>query len=329
MTNENTSMTSKTPLRERILIPLAYATLYIVWGSTYFFIKMAVETIPPLYVISGRFVLGGPLLLLSCAVAGQMTRRPTWREMGASLLLGALLLIGGNGLVTLAEKQVDSYLVALIVATTPMVVAFYDRVLLRKRISAVRLGGITIGIAGVACLLYNGQSISTSFSPEILTAIGGVALWALATSLGHRIKSYPNAVVNSGIQMSLIGALCLIAISFFGPPLSEVAANASIQSVLALIFLATIGSVAFAAFNYLVAHEPAIRVVSYALVNPVIATLLGLIIGKESPVPLLALGLPLILIGVTMMLYGEAAISYLLKRKRAQSVPALCKERDD
>jgi len=187
-----------------------------------------------------------------------------------------------------------------------MLVAFYDLVLLRKRVSAIRLGGITIGIAGVACLLYNGQSISTSLPPEILAAVGGVALWALATSLGHRIKTYPNAVVNSGIQMSLIGVLCLIAVSFFGPPLPEVAAAASLQSVLALLFLATIGSLAFAAYNYLLAHEPAIRVVSYALVNPVIATLLGLIVGDESPVPLLALGLPLILIGVTLMLYGES-----------------------
>ena len=226
--------------------------------------------------------------------------------------------MGGNGLVTLSEKRVDSYLVALIIATTPMLVAFYDRVLLRIKISAIRLGGITIGIIGVACLLYNGQSISTSFSPGILMAIGGVAMWALATSLGHKIKTFPNAVVNSGIQMSLIGILCAIAISFFGPSPSEVVANASLQSLLALGFLATIGSLAFAAFNYLVAHEPAIRVVSYALVNPVIATLLGLIVGQESPVPLLALGLPLILAGVTLMLYGESAMTYLFGQKKEQ-----------
>ena len=216
---------------------------------------------------------------------------------------------------TLSEKRVDSYLVALIIATTPMVVAFYDCVLLGKKISAIRLGGVTIGITGVACLLYNGQSISTSFPPGILMAIGGVALWALATSLGHKIKTYPNAVVNSGIQMSLIGVLCLIVVSFFGPSLSEVMANASVQSVLALVFLATIGSLAFAAFNYLVAHEPAIRVVSYALVNPVIATLLGLIVGEESPVRLLAIGLPLILVGVTLMLYGESLILSLRTKK--------------
>ena len=310
--------TDKPPLKERILVPLAYLTLYIVWGATYFFIKMAVESIPPLYVVSGRFIIGGPLLLAVSTIGKKIARRPTWKEIGASLLLGTLLLVGGNGLVTLSEKRVDSYLVALIIATTPMLVAFYDRVLLRIKISAIRLGGITIGIIGVACLLYNGQSISTSFSPGILMAIGGVAMWALATSLGHKIKTFPNAVVNSGIQMSLIGILCAIAISFFGPSPSEVVANASLQSLLALGFLATIGSLAFAAFNYLVAHEPAIRVVSYALVNPVIATLLGLIVGQESPVPLLALGLPLILAGVTLMLYGESAMTYLFGQKKEQ-----------
>jgi drug/metabolite transporter (DMT)-like permease len=77
---------------------------------------------------------------------------------------------------------------------------------------------------------------------------------------------------------------------------------------------------AFAAFNYLVTHEPAIRVVSYALVNPVIATLLGLLVGDESPVPLLAIGLPLIVIGVTMMLYGESVLSYLSRGKRIRSI---------
>ena len=70
---------------------------------------------------------------------------------------------------------------------------------------------------------------------------------------------------------------------------------------------------AFAAYTYLIANEPAIRVVSYSLVNPVIATLLGLLIGNESPVPLLALGLPLVLIGVGLMLYGETAVPYLRK----------------
>ena len=74
---------AKPALKEKFLIPLAYVTLYIVWGSTYFFIKMAVESIPPFYVVSGRFILGGPLLLLSSAIGGQIERRPTWKEIGA------------------------------------------------------------------------------------------------------------------------------------------------------------------------------------------------------------------------------------------------------
>jgi drug/metabolite transporter (DMT)-like permease len=302
--------------KERILVPLAYLTLYVVWGSTYFFIKIAVETIPPVYVVGGRFFIGGPLLLGLAYVSRQIKRWPTWKETGNSMLLGSLLLIGGSGLVTLSERKVDSYLVALIIAATPVVVAFYDRVLLGKKISTIRLGGIAIGLLGVACLVYNGQSMMTSFPPEILMAIGGVSLWALATSLGHTIETYPNAIVSSGIQMSLVGIVCLVAAPLFGPTLPEVVATTSIQSGLALAFLATIGSLAFAAFNYLVTHEPAIRVVSYALVNPVIATLLGLVVGDETPVPLLAFGLPLVLIGVTLMLYGELVLAHVLKSTR-------------
>lgn len=301
--------------KEKILVPFCYLTLYIVWGMTYFFIKMAVETIPPFYVVGGRHLIGGILLLTLSGLTGRITRWPTWKELGVSLLLGALLLIGGNGLVTMGEKQVDSYIAALVVACTPMLVALYDRVLLKINISATRLAGIGVGILGVAFLLYNGHSISASLSPHVLMVVGGIASWGLATSLGHRLKAYPDTLVNSGIQMLFVGILCIVTVSFFPPSLAEIIPDVSPQSVFGLAFLAIIGSLAFAAFTYLVAHEPASRVTSYALVNPVIATLLGLLIGNETPAPLLPLGLPLILVGVALMLYGEPIVKFFQARK--------------
>lgn len=296
--------------KESILVAFCYLTLYIVWGATYFFIKMAVETIPPFYVVAGRFIVGGPLLLGLAALTGRLKQRPTWREIGASILLGSLLLIGGNGLVTLGEKQVDSYIAALVVACTPMLVAFYDLVLLNKKIPLIQLGGIAVGIAGVGLLLYNGHSLRSSLSPHVLMVVGGIASWGLATSLGHRIKTHPDSMVNSGVQMLFVGVFVLAANLVFGPAPAEFLPQVSLQSALALLFLALIGSLAFGAFNYLVAHEPAIRVVSYALINPVIATLLGLFVGGETVAPFLALGLPLILVGVTLMLYGQTILRW-------------------
>jgi drug/metabolite transporter (DMT)-like permease len=303
--------------KTKILIVLCYLTLYVVWGSTYFFIKMAVETIPPLYVLGLRFSGGSMLLLGLAMLARRLRARPTFRQILASVFLGSLLLLGGNGLITIAEQTVDSYITALIIAATPMIVATFDWILLRKRISPVRLGGITVGMLGVALLLYNSDAPRAGLSPEILMVIGGVGCWGLATSLGHRMKTYPDPLVNSGIQMIFVGVVSLIAVSFIYPPLPQILPQVSLRSGLALLYLAVVGSLAFGAFTYLIAHEPAIRVSSYSLVNPVFATLLGLLVGDETPVPLLAIGLPLVLLGVALMLYGEAVLAQL----RARLVP--------
>jgi drug/metabolite transporter (DMT)-like permease len=321
---------------------LCYLTLYVVWGSTYFFIKMAVTTIPPTYVLAGRFAIGGPLLLaiaywqrrkgvprpdrfalnLSGLVKHKQASLPTWQQILASIALGTLLLLVGNGLITVAEQVVDSYLVALVLASTPMVVAFFDRVLLRTRISAVRIAGISIGVLGVAFLLYNGGPIAAAIPPEILMVIGGVTAWGLATSLGHTVKTYPDPLINSGIQMLWVGLVCMAWALLRGPAPRDVLASFSTQSGLGVLYLGIVGTLAFGAYTYLIAHEPAIRVSSYALVNPLIATMLGLLVGDEAPVPFLALGLPLILIGVSMMLYGERALAVVRRRLTQPSTSA-------
>jgi len=300
--------------RGRLLVALSYLTVYLVWGSTYFFIKLSVETIPPFYVVGLRFIVGGILVLSLSYLSGSLRSWPTWRQIGSALFLGTFLLLIGSGLLTVAEQEVDSYLASLIVAATPIAVALYDRFLIGKVISGARLLGTFVGIAGVALLLYDGRSISSSLTPEVLMVIGGVASWGFATSMGHRMKGHPDSMVNSGLQMLFVGIVCLIWASLFYPPLPRVLASASPRSLLGVAYLAIVGSLAFAAFNYLIAHEPAGRVVSYALINPLIAVLLGLLLGQESPAPLLPLGLPLILSGLFLMLYGEPALAYLRKR---------------
>ena len=308
--------------KQPILIALCYVTLYVVWGSTYFFIKMSVETIPPFYVVGLRFTGGSVLLLGLAALGKRFQARPTLRQILASLLLGTLLLIGGNGLITIAEQQVDSYITALIIAATPMVVAFFDLILWRKRISGLHAAGIATGIVGVALLLYDGHSLSASLSPAIGMVIGAVGCWGLATSLGHRLKATPDPLINSGIQMLFVGIVCLIATGFIYPPLPQILPGVSTPSALALLYLTIVGSLAFAAFTYLIAHEPALRVTSYSLVNPAIATLLGLLVGNETAVPLLAAGLPLVLIGVAVMLYGETALARWQGRRTHAAVTA-------
>ncbi len=287
------------------LIILSYLGVYIIWGSTYFFIKLSVQTIPPFYSLGFRFILGGSLFLLFSLIVLRFRGQLPLKQVLTSAGLGILLLIGGTGLVTSAETKVDSYLAALIIACTPMTVAFFDFVLLKKRPSFFVVAGIISGIVGVAFLLYTGHPVRTMFTPEILILMLALLFWALGTSLGHKIKTVPDTFLNSAIQM-LAAGICALAYSFFtGPSLVSVAPHFTALSILSVVYLAVFGSLGFVSYNYLIKHEPAIRVVTYAFINPVIALFLGFIVIGEKAVPLLGFGLLMIFFGLFLMFYGE------------------------
>jgi drug/metabolite transporter (DMT)-like permease len=304
--------------REAILVVAAYLTVYVVWGSTYFFIRQAVRTIPPFHVVGLRWTVGGVLLLGIALATGRLRGLPSPRALLSSLLLGFLLLLVGNGLISVAEQSVDSYIAALLSASAPILVAVFDRFLMRKPLSLMRVLGIAGGFVGVALLLYNGQSIGSSLSTFILIDLAGVAVWSFATSLGHRLPVPGDNLVNSGIQMLFTGVVALAGSLLFGPRPAAVIAGASLLSAVSVLYLAVVGSAAYAAFTYLVSREPAARVVSYALVNPLIALLLGLGLGSESPTPYLWAGVPLIIVSLVLMLYGERIVAWARARAAAR-----------
>jgi drug/metabolite transporter (DMT)-like permease len=291
---------------------LAYAALYLVWSTTYYAMRLSVQDMHPELVIGIRFFFGGLMLLAIAVATGRFPRRPSPPEWRAALLLAVLLVVCGNGMVTWALQKVESYMAALIIATTPLMVAAFNRALLKIPVSGAGLAGILAGLAGVGLILYDGKSIGTSLSPHALIILVAVGCWSLGTSLGRSVKAYPEVLVSSGLQSVLGGLACLVAYlaTHHGalPDLTRV----SWRSWSALAYLTVPGSLAFLAYGYLITREPSSRVVSYALVNPAIATLLGLGLGEKAA-PLLAFGLPLILCGVFLMLYGEALWARLAK----------------
>jgi drug/metabolite transporter (DMT)-like permease len=303
--------------RRPALVVASYLTVYLVWGSTYFFIKRSVATIPTFSVLAIRWTVGGILLLAFAAATGRLRRLPSLRELASAAVLGTLLLLLGNGLITAAERRVDSYIAALLASSSPIIVALFDRVLLRIRLTLVRLLGVALGFAGVALLLYDGHSLASSLELSVIFGLAGVLFWGLATSLGHRFPVHGDNTVNSGVQMLFTGLVSLAITLLAGHRPAEVAAAMSPASLFGVSYLAVVGSIAFAAYTYLVKNEPAERVVSYALVNPLIALVLGLVIGNESPTPLIAVGSPLILLGLGFMLYGERLVAWLRKRSDA------------
>lgn len=294
--------------RRSLFLVLCYLTVYLAWGGTYFFIRQSVATIPPFYVIGARWLVGGLLLGGVAAAGGRLRRLPTVRQLASALLLGSLLLIGGNGFITASEIHIDSYLAALIAASAPILVAIFDRFVEGARLSSVRLLAVGIGVVGVALLVYNGHSIGSSLSPWVLMAMAGIICWSLATSLAHRFLADGDNLVSSSIQMLFVGIICLGGSLLFPPSPGTVIAAASLSSIIGMLYLAIVGSLAFAAYTYLMANEPAERVVSYALVNPLIAVFLGLFFGGETPTPFLWIGFPLILVGLAVMLYGERLV---------------------
>ncbi|TXT43210.1 MAG: hypothetical protein FD137_1917 [Spirochaetes bacterium] len=116
------------------LILLSYLTLYIVWGSTYLAIRVAVGTMPAFYVVGLRYFIAGAGFLLFSAASGRWKRLPSAKEFRAAAVLGFLLLILGNGLVTMGEKTVDSYIAAIIISATPFCVAFFNRLIYKEKL---------------------------------------------------------------------------------------------------------------------------------------------------------------------------------------------------
>ncbi len=298
------------------LVVISYLTIYLVWGSTYFFIRQSVRTVPPFAVLAIRWTIGGMLLLAFAAATGRLRRLPSLTEVAAAALMGALLLLVGNGLITVAELRVDSYIAALLASSTPITVALFDRVLLGRRLSLVRVLGVALGFGGVALLLYDGGSLAGSLQPPVLFGLAGAVSWSLATSLGHRFPVHGDSLVNSAMQMLFTGIASIAITLAAGHTAASVAAQISLSSLWGVAYLAIVGSIAFVAFVYLVSVEPAERVVSYALVNPVIAIFLGLLVGGETPTPFLAFGSPLIVLGLAFMLYGERLVAALPPRRR-------------
>jgi drug/metabolite transporter (DMT)-like permease len=294
---------------------IAYAAIYIVWGSTYLFIKFAVHEINPFLLVGMRFFLGGMLLLLFTWKAGYLRKPPSLLEIRNSIITGTLLLLGGNGLVSLAQTRVESYIAALIISSTPVAVMMIDTLLLRKKPPVTGWIGAILGFCGIALLFHrHGASFSLSWFMVILFA--AVTFWALGTSLSKVLALPGKSAVNSGIQQTAIGIGALSGIAVVSPSSLAVLPHISPIAWTSILYLAVMGSAALAAYAYLLSHEPNHRIVTYALVNPLIAIILGLTFGREHPVAYLVPGTIMILSGLALMFYGERTFLMLKRMKQ-------------
>ncbi|QHM71507.1 drug/metabolite exporter YedA [Mixta intestinalis] len=282
------------------LLPLSLAlfTLYIVWGSTYFVIRLGVESWPPLLLAGLRFLLAGLILFIFLRWRGQPL--PTLRATINAGLIGLLLLAVGNGLVTLAEhQQVPSGLAAVMVATVPLFAMCFSR-LFGIRTRKIEWLGILVGLAGII-LLNSGGHLAGNPQGALLVLTAALS-WAFGSVLGSRI-TLPTGAMAGAIEMLVAGVALLLASVLSGERLT---ALPDLQGFLSLGYLMLFGSIiAINAYMYLIRNVTPAVATSYAYVNPVVAVLLGTSFGDEMLTPREWLALAIIIFAVVLVTLGK------------------------
>ena len=258
----------------------ALATIYLVWGSTYLAIALMVKSIPPLLGGAVRFLAAGALLY-----AWVLLRRRgpglTGRELGGAALVGTLLVLGGNGLVTVAERDVPSSLAALLIASEPLWVVLLRR-LTRERLPASTLAGVVAGFVGVGLLLAPGQRPAGVGGVGLLLCLVAAVCWASGSFAASRMAPPSDPLRSTAAQMLLGGAATLVAAGAIGDFAALRLEQITTVSAVALGYLTLVGSVvAFSTYSWLLRNVPISTVSTYAYVNPVIAVALGWAILSE------------------------------------------------
>jgi drug/metabolite transporter (DMT)-like permease len=263
--------------RDRTRILVAFAAVYFVWGSTYLFIRFAIETIPPFLLGGVRFLLSGAILYVIARRRG--APRPTTSDLRMAAITGFLMLGMGNGGVLWAEQTVPSGVAALIVSTVPVWIVLIDW--LRPNGVRPRLpvfAGLALGLAGMIILIGPRAVIghgNVDVTGALVLLVGSVG-WAVGTLLSRRSARTGSPVVISALQMLAASIALTVAAVVSGEPSSFAWSQVSRWSLVSLAYLVFGGSIiGYTAYVYLLGRVSAAKAATYAYVNPVIAVLLG------------------------------------------------------
>jgi drug/metabolite transporter (DMT)-like permease len=263
------------------LLWICLGLLYVVWGSTYVAIKVAIRTIPPFFMASTRFLIAGTILFLWAFRRGDRSGdRLGWRQWRDAAIVGGALLMGGNGGVVWAEGRVPSGIVALIIATVPLWMALIDRVVSGQRLPRMAVAGLLLGFAGLALLVGRPEG---HVSPVgVAVAMGAALSWASGSVYARRSALPSRALVASGMELICGGTFLAIAGLITGEVGQLHPSEFSAASLAGLAYLIVFGSiVAFSAYVWLLGHARLSLVSTYAYVNPLVAVFLGWAILSE------------------------------------------------
>ncbi len=301
-TSASASNTNKVP---SLLIP-ALLACYLVWGSTYLAIRLALVSFPPFFQMGTRFLTAGVLLM--AWVVFRKHPMPTLRQWWHATVVGTLMLGGGMGLTASAEQYIGSGLIAAFIAVVPMLVCAWG-LLMGQRPSQLELAGMLVGLAGVL-LLVRGSSFSAA--PVGLACIAGATLaWSLGSVLSTTRMPLAAGPVGFASEMLCGGAVLMVISLALGEQFpSGNTGTVDLTALLAWVYLVVFGSlIAFSAYLYLLAHASPAMATSYAFVNPLIAIFLGAFFASEHVTGGEWAACGVILLGVFLIFRGKSATS--------------------
>ncbi|MDH3215053.1 MAG: EamA family transporter [Candidatus Krumholzibacteria bacterium] len=262
-------------------VVLAFAAIYLVWGSTYLAIRYAVDTLPPFLMAGTRALVAGTILLTLTWRRGSAVRWLHWRS---ALVAAAFMFLGGHGLLSWAQQHVPSSMAALVEATIPVWIVVLRMIPRRLEPDPLTIGAITIGFLGVAILASAGQSLSGSevgivdYAALLVSSI----CWSVGSLYARRAPMPKSLAVATGMQLFAGGVLVVLVGGMAGEWGRFDVTQVSRLSLLSLLYLTVLGSlVAFSAYSWLLRRTEPALVGTYAFVNPLVALVLGALIAGE------------------------------------------------
>jgi drug/metabolite transporter (DMT)-like permease len=287
----------------RAKVIVAFAALYIIWGSTYLGILFAIETLPPFLMAGSRFLVAGGLLFAWSWP--QRERAPIRTEWRSALIVGGLLLTGGNGAVSWAEQYVASGIAALLIAVTPLWMVLLDWLWHGARRPGIHtVLGLLLGFGGIVLLVGPAELLGAEsvYLPGALALLAGSLCWSIGSIYSRRAPTPKGGMLGIGMQMICGGTLLLLLGTVTGEWAQLDLAAVSLRSILAVLYLIIFGSIiGYTAYMWLLQVVSAARVATYAYVNPVVAVLLGWGLAGEALTLRMGVAALIIIAGVALI----------------------------
>ncbi|MBM4185750.1 MAG: hypothetical protein FJ206_00420 [Gemmatimonadetes bacterium] len=283
----------------------AFAAIYILWGSTYLAIQVAIATMPPFLLAGVRFVIAGGVLLLWALL--QREPLPAIRVWGHAALMGTLFFVLGNGLVVWAQQHVPSGRTALMASTSPIWTVVFESLLDRRKPNPRVVVGIALGLAGLALLTTRSAGPDPVSLGGVVALLGASMAWAAGAVYSHRHHLATGPAMATGIKMLGGGAQLLLFALLIGEGSALDLGQVSAASLVATGYLVVFGSIiGFTAFTYLLRESTPQMVGTSAYVNPTVAVFLGWALAGEPVTGRMLLGAVVSLSGVVLIRWPTA-----------------------